>query len=62
MITDYGFKWGPLEVIRTLTYRDRRLLRIETGAHELEIVVSPQGNNIMVYMDGKKMEVVSDGD
>jgi len=60
MLTDYGFKWGPIEVLRTLTYRGRRLLRIETGAHTLEIVVSPQGNNIIIYLDNKKMGVVVD--
>lgn len=57
MITDYGFTWGPLEVTRYLIYRGRRALGVTTKQHKVEIIVSPQGNNIQVYLDNKKMEV-----
>lgn len=61
MLTDYGFIWGPMEVMRAVTYRGRRWVQIETGRHKVQIGVSPQGNNIIVYMDNEKMEVVQDG-
>lgn len=50
--TDYGFKWGPAEVTRCFKYRGRRLILIETDSVSVEVVISPQGNNIEVYKRG----------
>ena len=53
-MTDYGFKWGPLEVMRLFEHRGRRVLRVSTDHHKVEIYVSPGGRSVRVYIDGRE--------
>jgi hypothetical protein len=54
--TQYGFTWGPMDVVRYMEYRGRRVLGVETnGKRRLEVAVSPKGNNIRVWLDGKEL-------
>lgn len=50
--TAHGFKVGPVEVQNAMEYRGVRVLRVLTDSHELEIAISPKGNNIRVWRDG----------
>ena len=50
--TDYGFIWGPAEIMRAFEYRGRRMVLINTDTVSVEVVISPKGNNIEVYKRG----------
>lgn len=51
-ITEHGFKWGPLTVQRTATYRGQLILTVFTEAGQaIDIVVSPKGHQIRVIED-----------
>lgn len=52
---DYGFNWGPASIWRCIEYRGRRSLMIETDRRDLEVVASPRGDNLVVYLDGVRM-------
>jgi hypothetical protein len=51
----YGFTWGPMDVYRMAEINGRRVLRIKTEHHELQIAISPKGQNVMVWLDHQKM-------
>ena len=56
-VTHYGFQWGPMEVERSLEYRGVRVVRLKTDkGRTLEVAVSPTGQSVRVWLDGKKME------
>lgn len=49
-LTPHGFHWGPMEVIRSMTFKNRRLLEIKTAYHTVSLVVSPNGRSVHVFM------------
>lgn len=59
MLTDYGFRWGPLAVVRRIIgrrgERTNYVLGIETEHHDLEVSVSGGGRSVRVWLDGKEM-------
>src|SRR5690606_39926701 len=40
--TDYGFSWGPAEIMRAFDYRGRRMVLINTDTVSVEVVISPK--------------------
>lgn len=59
--TQYGFKWGPVEVARLAQFRtgeksETRCIRIKTDAgKEIEVYVSRTGRSLRVFSDGKEL-------
>lgn len=63
--TAYGFRWGPVEVERMASVPrsggECRIIGVYTGEgrkrnRRLEIYVSPAGNSIRVWRDGKELK------
>lgn len=53
--TDYGFVWGPVEVIRAMSLPiDRRVLTIETKYKKLNIYISATGRSVRVFSEGQE--------
>jgi hypothetical protein len=53
----YGFRWGPISVVRTATLARHRVLTISMDGNDkpLEIYVSNTGRSVRVFRDGKEM-------
>lgn len=51
----YGFRWGPMAVWRIAQFKRRHAVGVSTEYHRVEVIVSPTGRNIQVYLDGRKM-------
>lgn len=51
----YGFRWGPLDVIRAAVIRDRRCVQVRTERNTVEVAVSPQGNNVQVWVNNERV-------
>jgi len=57
-ITEYGFRWGPMEVERLSEIRGRGyMLGIKAQGARLEIYVSPTGRSVRVYRGGEELGV-----
>lgn len=51
----FGFRWGPLDVVRNMEYRGRHSLSVLTDTHEVEVGVSAKGHSVRVWLDGVEM-------
>lgn len=54
----YGFRWGPMSVVRAATFAgDRRVLSITTDGSDdrLSVYVSPTGRSVRVFRNGKEL-------
>lgn len=55
----YGFRWGPVDVIRTATLvrgtGTAYVLIIETDYQRIEVCVSPTGRSVRFFRDGKEL-------
>lgn len=60
-LTDFGFRWGPMEVTRAASWPQHaktkisRALRIHTPKQFVDIVVSPSGNSVRVFRNGVEL-------
>lgn len=53
LLTDYGFRWGPMEITRVaIVETERRVLEVRTPSTALSIYVSLKGNSVRVFKDG----------
>jgi hypothetical protein len=48
-ITNYGFKWGPMEVTRACSDDRYHTILLKTDHREVQIHVSPTGRSVRVY-------------
>jgi len=58
-ITPYGFRWGPLEVERTMTVPPPRggyVLTVRGEGTEIQVYVSRAGRSIRVSREGKELK------
>jgi hypothetical protein len=57
--TEFGFKWGPLEVARFGEFpRNKgveRVVRVSTAYGAVDVYVSPSGKSIRVYRGTHEM-------
>ena len=54
--TQYGFQWGPLDVVRIAHFPGRgRVLGLKTQHDELEVFVTNKGRRIRAWKDGKEL-------
>lgn len=59
--TDFGFRWGQVEVTRVASWprgaasKIHRALRVHTRRHHVEIYVSPSGNSVRVFRNGVEL-------
>ena len=54
--TDFGFQWGPAQVVRTVHVEGRgRVITIYTGHRTLEVFVSEKGRSIRCHLDGREL-------
>jgi hypothetical protein len=53
----YGFRWGPMSVVRAAMFGQRRVLSITTdGTNDrLSVYVSPTGRSVRVFRNGKEL-------
>lgn len=51
----FGFTWGPMNVHRLASIKERRFLGVKTEYHAVEIAVSPTGRSVRVWIDGKEV-------
>lgn len=49
VLTQYGFTWGPMEVLRACADARYRTIIVRTKHRELQIHVSPTGRAIRTY-------------
>lgn len=62
-LTDYGFRWGPMEVTRiAIVDTERRILEVKTATTKVNIYVSAQGRSVRVFKDGVEMVPGEDDD
>jgi hypothetical protein len=54
-LTDYGFTFGPAEVIRIASINGTRVLAIKAGRHTVDVYVSKTGRSVRVWRDGKEL-------
>ena len=60
--TDYGFKWGPLDVIRVANFKPRSdrecyVVQVVTdGGKVINVYVSKTGRSLRVFRDGKELK------
>lgn len=52
----YGFRWGQLDVVRTMEFRGTKCVTIETEFNNVQIYVSPGGRSIRVWRDGEELK------
>lgn len=61
--TQYGFRWGPVEVTRIGSWVRRRgrgatvVLEVKAGKTKLDIYVSPTGRSVRVYKGNREVEL-----
>lgn len=59
MLTDYGFRWGPMAVTRLfssrLGKRENHVLGITTEHHDVQVSVSKTGRSVRVWLDGREL-------
>ena len=48
-ITNYGFRWGPVEVIRACADGRYHTLLLYTEHQEVQIHISPTGRSVRIY-------------
>lgn len=53
-VTQYGFNWGPMEVLRAFADGRYRTILIRTHYDEVQISVSPTGRSIRVSQKGNR--------
>ena len=58
----YGFKWGPLEVLRTMEFKGTHVVEIapvneSTRKNAVTVYVSKTGRSVRVFRDGKELKV-----
>lgn len=51
----YGFRWGPLVVTRLFESRGRRMLKVSTDKHVVEVYASPTGRRMRVWLNDKEL-------
>lgn len=55
-LTDYGFRWGPMNVIRYMHVKQGKRefysLGVETDHHKVEVYSSRTGRSVRVWIDG----------
>jgi hypothetical protein len=56
MITDFGFDWGDVAVVRTAEFKGMKCLTISCNGNEVSVYVSPTGRSIRVF-DRKSREL-----
>ncbi len=55
-LTEYGFKWGPMEVTRMAEISGSLNLSVKTVAGlRIQIFVSPKGHSLRVFREGKEL-------
>lgn len=61
--TQFGFVWGPIEVVRMFEDKRGRMLGLRAppsnyvnGKWKLEIWISPTGKSIRVFRRGKELK------
>jgi hypothetical protein len=57
-VTPDGFRWGPLEVLRTARLPSPSfgyVLTVRGEGTEIEVYVSEKGRSLRVFRDGKEM-------
>jgi len=55
----FGFRWGPLDVIRIMEFQGSRCLEVSSDSGSVDVYVSKAGRSIRVFKDGKEMKVIS---
>lgn len=60
--TRYGFRWGPLKVRRTMSFRGTHVVVIEPASESnrknaVEVYVSKTGRSVRVFRGGKELKV-----
>jgi hypothetical protein len=54
VITEFGFAWGPVEVVRAMTLPLGRVLTIRTASREIDVYVSTAGRSVRVFSGGRE--------
>ena len=54
----YGFKWGPMSVVRAATFARHRVVHITTDGNDdvLEVYVSNTGRSVRVFKNGTELK------
>jgi hypothetical protein len=53
-LTDYGFTFGALEVVRLMHLEDGRVcVQIKTEHDSIDVYASPQGRSLRAFRKGK---------
>jgi hypothetical protein len=54
---DYGFKWGPAEIVRLIAVPGRgRVLSVKTDHAELQILISEKGRKLRVWRGNQELK------
>lgn len=56
MITDFGFKWGDVEVTRLTQIKRLKVLGVRIRERDLQISISATGRSIRVWLDGEELK------
>jgi hypothetical protein len=59
--TQYGFVWGPMEVLRAAIFREgdkdeTRAIQIKTEHRTLDVYVSRTGRSVRVFEKGRELK------
>lgn len=57
--TDYGFKWGSMEVTRILSHEGYKAVTVgpvDDPDRSVEIYVSPKGKSVRVFRKGMELK------
>lgn len=62
-LTEYGFKWGPMELTRLVSIDGRVWFQVTTEAgQQIEVYISRTGRSVRVFKRGKgELKAVPDG-
>jgi len=55
MQTKYGFKWEQIEVLRIAEFRGSRIVAVQSGKNEVQVIASPTGKSVTVTLNGIRM-------
>lgn len=50
----WGFVWEGVRVARLTSIRGRKVLSVDTGKDNIEIIVSPQHHRVQIWKNGKE--------
>ena len=57
MVAQYGFRYGPCDVVRLHTAKDGGVgVMVRSDHHNIQVSVSKTGRSIVVYKDHKRMK------